>query len=192
MVDIWIKKKSPRDRGRWLVFVRGLPTRGTYRAALLKLAGLGAALFHMAVATVPTESATSAPVRLLCSLAQYAVDMDGNIGEILGNQEKSQAIRGNQVNLAPPSVSVRRGARRDGTIRPAHPRRFDAPPDAPSYGCRRFFPSKLMDMNDMPLNLHLAYSVTTYPSRSMSGVIAITLYGVPLTSSPLDSPFSTP
>lgn len=108
------------------------------------------------------------------------------------NPRKFVVIRGRPENLAPPSVSVRRGARRDGTIRPAHPRRFDAPPDAPSYGCRRFFPSKLMDMNDMPLNLHLPYSVTTYPSRSMSGVIAITLYGVPLTSSPLDSPFSTP
>ena len=89
MVDIWIKKKSPRDRGRWLVFVRGLPARGTYRAALLKLAGLGAALFHIAVATVPAESATSAPVRLPYSLAQYAVGMNGDIGKILGNLEQS-------------------------------------------------------------------------------------------------------
>lgn len=87
------EKKSPRDRGRWLVFVRGLPTRGTYRAALLKLAGLGAALFHMAVATVPAESATSAPVRLLYSLAQYAVGMDGNIVKISGNLGKSGTIR---------------------------------------------------------------------------------------------------
>lgn len=192
MVDIWIKKKSPRDRGRWLVFVRSLPTRGTYRAALLKLAGLGAALFHMAVATVPTESATSAPVRLLCSLAQYAVDMDGNIGKILGNQEKSQAIRGNPRNPAPPSVSGRRGARRDDKVRPVHPRRFPVPPSTPSHCRGRFFPSKSMYMNDMPLNLHLPYSVTTYPSRSRSGVIAITLYGVPLTSSPFASSFSTP
>ena len=118
MVDIWIKKKSPRDRGRWLVFVRGLPTRGTYRAALLKLAGLGAALFHIAVATVPAESATSAPVRLLYSLAQYAVDMCGNIGKILGNLGQSVEDRKfGTIRKYPPRLPYRPVGESDETIR---------------------------------------------------------------------------
>lgn len=145
----------------------------------------------MAVATVPARSATPAPVRLLYSLAQYTVDMGGNIREILGNPGQSGEIPDNFRKSGKFRPALRIGssgsrARRYNTIRP--PRRFPAPPRTPSHGCGRFLPSKSMYMNDIPLNLHFPYFVMTYPSRSMSGVIAITLYGVPLTSSPLDSP----
>lgn len=111
------------------------------------------------------------------------------------NLEKSWAIRENlgkseKFRPAPRIGPSGSKARRYDT--PRSPHRFDVSPIMPSHCRGSFFPSKLMDMNDIPLNLHFPYSVTTYPSRSISGVIAITLYGVPLTSSPSDSPLSTP
>lgn len=107
------------------------------------------------------------------------------------NLGKSWAIRGNlgEIREIPPRSPYRTVEEPGETVKV---RRFDAPPDAPYYCCGCFLPSKSIDINDMPLNLHFPYSVTTYPSRSMSGVIAITLYGVPLTFSPSASPFSTP
>ena len=70
----------------------------------------------MAVATVPAVSVTTAPVRLLCSLAQYAIGMGGNIGKILGNTGQSEAIR--EISPRPPYRTV---GEQDETIRFASP-----------------------------------------------------------------------
>lgn len=120
---------------------------------------------------------------------QFSAICDRHGREYRENLGKSWTIR--EISPRPPYRAVGGGkARRYDTLRSTH--RFYASPIMPSHCRGSFFPSKLMDMNDMPLNLHFPYSVTTYPSRSRSGVIAMTLYGVPLTSSPSDSPLSTP
>ena len=191
MVDIWIKKEPP---GPWPVAricprfadSRHLPGSSSKIGwARRRPFSYGGRYGPCGVGNLRTRSA-SIQFSAICGRHEWGYRE---------NLWKSWAIMGNLGKSEKSRPAPRIGSSGSWAIRydtPRSTRRFDAPPIQPSHGCGRFFPSKSMHMNDMPLNLHLPYSVTTYPSRSRSGVIAITLYGVPLTSSPFASSFSTP